>query len=440
MPSPLIPMTQDLAELNRTESYDTVSTRTKANVNIAGRISTTSTTAERKRGCTEMEAIEIPPAKIPLVRSSSWETSLSEAFSDGNVSTGTTTDTVPSDDQSSIKSTSVNIPDMFSSIMSVEPLLNPHYEKVKVEADAWAAMVYKLDENKAKRNAKADFAYMNAIWAPDADEEAFRMMVDWHHWVFAFDDQFDEGHLKDDPSLAQAEIDATIAIMTDEQAPISIESNPIRHVFQTTWKRLQKRAGPEQQERWIKNHKDYFTGLIRQVEIQKTQKKLSVDEYIDFRRQSIGAMPSCSLVEYACGIDISQSVLDHPSIVECEKISADLVFLVNDVLSLRKDLEYDVEHNLIILLKKQGLSDQEAVERIGDMLDDCYRRWYRALAEMPIWGEEIDRQVLKYVDGCRNIALGNLYWSYKSGRYLKEEGPEVRATRVLNLPIWSPST
>jgi hypothetical protein len=35
----------------------------------------------------------------------------------------------------------------------------------------------------AKRNAKADFAYMNAIWAPHADEEAFRMMVDWHHWV-----------------------------------------------------------------------------------------------------------------------------------------------------------------------------------------------------------------------------------------------------------------
>lgn len=55
----------------------------------------------------------------------------------------------------------------------------------------------------------------------------------------------------------------------------------------------------EQQERWIKNHKDYFTGLLRQVEIQRTRKKLTIEEYIDFRRQSIGAMPSCSLVEYA---------------------------------------------------------------------------------------------------------------------------------------------
>lgn len=50
------------------------------------------------------------------------------------------------------------------------------------------------------------------------------------------------------------------------------------------------------------------------------------------------------------------------------------------------------------------------MDKIEDMLDDCYRRWYRALAEMPIWGEDVDREVLKYVDGCRNIALGNLYW------------------------------
>ncbi|KAI0487794.1 Presilphiperfolan-8-beta-ol synthase [Xylaria cf. heliscus] len=427
--------------MNHIENSDIVS------VKMDDQTNKTSATRDLKRDSAEMDAVEIPPAKCHSVRSSASDTNLSETFTTGSISSGTASDDALAgdeklgneyqDDNGPVKS--VNIPDMFSSIMSVDPLMNPHYEKVKPEADAWAAMVYNLDEKMAKRNAKADFAYMNAIWAPHADEEAFRMMVDWHHWVFAFDDQFDEGHLADDSDLAQEEIDATIAIMSDEHPPISKEENPIRHVFQTTWKRLQKRAGPEQQGRWIKNHKDYFTGLLRQVEIQRTQKKLTVDEYIDFRRQSIGAMPSCSLVEYACGINISQSVLDHSSIVECEKISADLVYLVNDVLSLRKDVEYGVEHNLILLLKKQGLSEQEAIDKIEDMLDECYRRWYRALAEMPIWGEDIDREVLKYVDGCRNIALGNLYWSYKSGRYLKDEGPQVRATRILNLPVFGSS-
>ncbi|KAI0111201.1 Presilphiperfolan-8-beta-ol synthase [Nemania sp. FL0031] len=333
-----------------------------------------------------------------------------------------------------MSSTFVKIPDLFSSIMSAEPLMNPHYERIKPQADAWATMVYDLDVHMAKRNAKVDFAYMSALWAPYADEEAYRMIIDWNHWVFAFDDQFDEGHLSDDSDLAQQEIDATVAIMSNDHPPISKEMNPIQHVFQTVWKRLQERAGPEQQNRWIENHKDYFTGLLRQVEIQRTQKKLTVDEYIDFRRQSIGAKPTCALIEYAHRINIPQSVLDHPSIVECEEISADLTTLVNDLLSLRKDLQLGVEHNLILLLKKHGLSEQEAVDKIGDMLNERYRRWYRALADLPIYGEQIDREVLKYIDVCRNIALGNLYWSYQSSRYLKDEGLKVRETRVLNLP------
>ena len=58
----------------------------------------------------------------------------------------------------------------------------------------------------------------------------------------------------------------------------------------------------------------------------------------------------------------------------------------------------------------QGLPMQLAVDRIGTMLDDCYRRWYIALASMPVLGEEIDRQVLKFADACRYVALGNLYW------------------------------
>lgn len=44
------------------------------------------------------------------------------------------------------------------------------------------------------------------------------------------------------------------------------------------------------------------------------------------------------------------------------------------------------------------------------MIQDCYKRWYHALANMPVFGEEVDREVLRFVDGCRNVALGNLHW------------------------------
>jgi len=66
----------------------------------------------------------------------------------------------------------------------------------------------------------------------------------------------------------------------------------------------------------------------------------------------------------------------------------------------------------MFLLKDQGMSTQEAADRVGQMLHDCYRRWYTHLVTLPYWGDSIDRQVLKYIEGCRNLALGNLTWRY----------------------------
>ncbi|OHE93161.1 hypothetical protein CORC01_11573 [Colletotrichum orchidophilum] len=330
---------------------------------------------------------------------------------------------------------SVRIPDFFSSIMSVEPAININYEKVKKEADTWIAKILGLNEAQARRNVEANFAFMNAIWVPYADAEAYRTMIDWNNWVFAFDDQFDEGHLKDDPIKAKEELDATFAVLEDKEAPVQLHENPVRHVFQTVWDRFKQRSTRELQERYKASISYYFAGLLSQVRVQhsKSALNLTVDDYMNFRRATIGCQPSYVLVEFCHGINVPQENIDDESLKECRRISADLVILVNDILSYRKDLEQGVEHNLIALLKSRGYSTQEAIDEIGDMIDECYRDWYLALAKMPVCGENIDREVIRYLQGCRNVALGNLHWSYESGRYLGDEGSSVRRTRVLRL-------
>ncbi|KAI3558552.1 hypothetical protein CABS03_08490 [Colletotrichum abscissum] len=340
----------------------------------------------------------------------------------------------------------VRIPDFFSSIMSVKPVINVNYDKVKREADSWIATILSLSEAQARRNVQANFAFMNAMWVPYADEEAFRTMIDWNNWVFAFDDQFDEGHLKDDPIKAVEELHATFAVLEDNQAPVQLHDNPIRYIFQTVWDRFKKNVGQklkfanttiiELQERYKASIRYYFSGLLSQVGVQssKSAMALTVEEYMGFRRGTIGCQPSYVLVEFCHGINVPSNVIDHESLQECRRISADLVILVNDILSYRKDLEQGVQHNLIALLKSQGHSTQEAIDEIGDMIDECYRDWYLALSKMPICGEKVDQEVIRYLDGCRDVALGNLHWSYESGRYLGDEGALVRQTRVLRLP------
>ncbi|KAI9035559.1 terpene synthase family protein [Aspergillus affinis] len=356
----------------------------------------------------------------------------------------------------------IHVPDMFSSIMAVKPVVNPHYHEVKFKADAWIARTISASQQWAARNSKVDLAYLASIWAPYCDEEALRMMVDWNHWVFLFDDQFDEGHLSTNLAAADEEIKQTLALMEDDAPVVRSEENPIRHVFQTCWYRLKKvreinpslsparststNISPawgileiitclDLRDRWKERHQHFFDGLLAQVRVQQESRMFSreVQEYMSMRRRTIGAFPAIALTEFALGIDLSRSIIDHPCLQECMTVSADLVLLVNDILSYKKDLKLGVDHNLITLLQKKDLSMQEAVDKISEMLNNCYRRWYSALANMPIWGEDVDRQVLKFVDACRNVALGNLYWSFKTGRYLGPEGESVRETRMINM-------
>ncbi|KAI1419590.1 Presilphiperfolan-8-beta-ol synthase [Xylaria sp. FL1777] len=333
---------------------------------------------------------------------------------------------------------SVRVPDLFSSIMSSRPVVNPNYFKVKAEGDRWITKIMNMDEKTSSRNTRVDLCFLASIWAPDADEEALRMMLDWNHWVFLFDDQFDEGHLKEDPIAAQEEVDRTMAIMENDAYLYTAEENPIRYVFQTCWQRLVKRASPatELQQRYKDQHKRFFDQLVVQVErfVRGEALKSDIDSYIDMRRGTIGAYPAISVAEYGQGLRLPEDVFQHNSLQECMRVSADLVLLVNDLLSYRKDLELGVDYNLISILSEQNKTIQEAVDTIGALIDNCYKRWYTALAEMPSYGEQIDSQVLDFVEVCRFVALGNLHWSFKTGRYLGPEGHEVHATRIMHLP------
>lgn len=191
----------------------------------------------------------------------------------------------------------VRIPDMFASIMSFAPRINPHYHKVKPEAEKWAVSVLGLDEEEAIRVSKADFTYLAAMWVPDGDEEGLRVVTDWLHWVFYFDDQFDEGDLKDDPEAAKAEVLATLATMDEGHPVVSASENALRYVFQYSWFCFQKRASPGLQKRYKESMKDYCDGLLRQVDVISESMTIGVEEFMDFRRSSIAVYPSLELME-----------------------------------------------------------------------------------------------------------------------------------------------
>lgn len=51
-----------------------------------------------------------------------------------------------------------------------------------------------------------------------------------------------------------------------------------------------------------------------------------------------------------------------------------------------------------------------AMDDVGKNLNDRFQKWYFALANVPICGEQVDSQLQEYIEGCRLVPLGNLIW------------------------------
>ena len=49
-----------------------------------------------------------------------------------------------------------------------------------------------------------------------------------------------------------------------------------------------------------------------------------------------------------------------------------------------------VNHNIIHLFRQEGLSQQEAYDRVNDLLNSRYRAWYVSHSQLALYSEAID--------------------------------------------------
>ncbi|EXM03421.1 isoprenoid synthase domain-containing protein [Fusarium oxysporum II5] len=266
-----------------------------------------------------------------------------------------------------------------------------------------------MEKHEAEKNLKADFCFCASAMASHADAEAFRTMVDWLNWIF----YFDEGQLDRDPVAAEKEIRHTFAVLEDGAETPDREQYPMRYLFRTIWDRCLciQRASPDVQTQFKITHKRYLDGLLHQVEATRDGdgQPRTEEDYIRMRRRNVGGYPCISLIAH------------------------------NDIVSYKKDVKSGIEHNIVTVLKKNGFTTQQAMDRAGELQDECYRRWYLALTSMPVWGEATDREVLRYIEACHSFPLGDLLWSFQTGRDLgATEGYKLHETKVLNLSDLEP--
>ncbi|KAG7437211.1 Alpha-muurolene synthase [Fusarium oxysporum f. sp. raphani] len=159
--------------------------------------------------------------------------------------------------------------------------------------------------------------------------------------------------------------------------------------------------------------KQYTDGVVHHVKQFSTNSIPSIQEMLDTRRLSSGVTPLYHLIEYAHDIKLPDEVFENPIIQRLELLGADFVLLSNDILSYRKEENDDCPFSMVAACRMTGQSPQEAFDTVGNLLEERYQYWQKAIEQLPSWGPEIDASVARYIQGIQNVVQANITWRYE---------------------------
>ncbi|CZR54145.1 related to pentalenene synthase [Phialocephala subalpina] len=324
----------------------------------------------------------------------------------------------------------VMIPDMFSSFLSVPPRVNPLYAEVKRESETWISEKLSMDPKMCRKIQKLDFAWFCSIAAPDAAKEDLRTLCDWGNWVFPFDDMFDNGHLRADIEMGRQFLDSLLSSMREGHAG-NRQKSVLVEIHDTVWHRVVKKSPQYVQRRFADAMEQYCEGIMEHVSDYFEDNIPSLEQYMDVRRRGVGVAPVLTLIECTDEIKIPDKVYNNKHFQELRRVGIDVVLIQNDVLSYAKEQAEGVPHNLITVLRAKGVLTQRAFDMAAEMLKQCHRDWFLAQAELPHFGEAVDREVQNYIFAIQQVMVASLNWHYKSDRYFGKQKDTVRKTRMI---------
>lgn len=200
------------------------------------------------------------------------------------------------------ESDTVIIPDLFVDWAANPIKLNPHYWDAVPKAEQWFKEVCKHDQKTHQKYVKADFGYFSGFWVPDVGPDEFTTTIDYCNWVWAFDDPFDEGSMKNDPVQIQKAADQLMSIMSDN--PPNFKPNEssqpyigVLYTFQRIWQRHIARCGKSTQDRFRQHQKDYLREVLEQADAKIFDKYTDLDTFCALHRESVGSKPLLPLIE-----------------------------------------------------------------------------------------------------------------------------------------------
>jgi len=239
------------------------------------------------------------------------------------------------------------------------------------------------------------------------------------------------------PTEAQTMMDSLLSIMEETpKSTVHLDKPAILKAHDDLYLRIKASSPPSVTRRFAACMRRYATGLVEQVNNESGPERnmtITVEGMLKTRQRTIGVEPLFPLIERALRLNLPDKVFEHWTIRGFQRIMIDLAVISNDVVSYRREEAEGNQHNLIAVMRRTGLTAQQAFDVAGSMLEERYNDWKVALAAVPSWDAQVDDEVAWYIQGIKNVALGNVNWSFHSKRYFGDMTATVKETLMTDV-------
>ncbi|UKZ88203.1 uncharacterized protein TrAFT101_003964 [Trichoderma asperellum] len=325
------------------------------------------------------------------------------------------------------------------------PSLNAHYQElVPLASAAILEIAAAAPQLSIERRLRDDIALLTCLLFPTARRNQIEALVLYMVWLVCWDDTVDtnEGDLAADFAGAEEwrgktlEIARTALQLPDDggaQHGAAVDAiNAVlvnfgqRYCYGTT----HERAPLEQRQRLYDEISIFIRACAMEQRLRLDNALPSFEEYMDLREGTVAGGTLCALVPFAMGRHVPPELLDSPQFGVLRKQANVLFGLLNDLISLKKELSMDCVINAVCTLLRPETPLDEVMAQIYQKLQDAVRLFNEAAGELI---DQCMNNNLLYdlskdlVDGYRSVVTGTLEFMLKSPRYnisqlLREDG------------------
>ncbi|KAF8900877.1 terpenoid synthase [Gymnopilus junonius] len=305
------------------------------------------------------------------------------------------------------------LPDLFAAFPCSRNV-SEHYEECKDECKAWTESFHPFDEEGMKGFSLANF---NLI----------RLGCDLISLLYVLDEYTDM--MKSSFEVEKVRGVILGAFKNPHKGNISANEPPFGAMACDFWTRASSYVSPGALclEHFIHNFDTYMAAVVREADDRLKRRYHSFEDYLSIRHDSSACLPCFSLCEF--GLELPEEIVHYPRMAALREQGTTLIAISN--VSRGLELHNSVE----LVMVERNLDVQGAINWLEQYTNGVSASFLDNVANMPSWGEDVDRRVKIYTDGIAQWVRGNDDWTFESGRYFGSKGLEVQKSRIMKLHL-----